>query len=56
MRHVVVDHQRYVRHVNTAGYDVCGYQHIDLAVSEIQHHLIAFALLQVAVHRARVNL
>ncbi len=56
MRYVVVDDQGHIRHVYTARDDIRGDQHGYLAVLEIQHHLIAFALLQVAMHRARVYL
>ena len=54
MGHIVIDDQRNIRHVNTTRNDIGGYQHIYLAVLEIQHHFVAFFLLQVAMHRARI--
>ena len=54
MRHIVIDDQRHIRHVNTAGDDVRSNQHTYLTVLEIQHHLVAFVLLKVAMHRTRV--
>ena len=56
VRYVVVDYQRNIRHVDATGYDVSSHQHVYLPVPEIQHHLIPFVLLQVAMHRARVYL
>ena len=56
MRHVIIDDQRHIRHVDTARHHIRRHQHIDLAVSEIEHHLVAFVLLQVAMHRPRVDL
>ena len=56
MRHVEVDHQRYIGYVNTAGHDVGGYQHSYLAITKIKHHLVTFVLLQITMHRTRVNL
>ena len=56
MRHVVVDDQRHIRHVDTARDDIRSNQHGYLPVAEIEHHLVAFVLLEVAVHRARVYL
>ena len=54
MRHVVVDDQWYIGHVNAAGHDIGGYQHIDLSVPKIKHDLITFVLLEVRMHRARI--
>ena len=54
MRHIVIDDQRHIGHVNTTRDDVCRYQHTYLAVLKIQPDLIAFVLLKVAMHRARV--
>ena len=56
MGYIIIDHQRDVRHVYSTRYHIRRHQHIDLSVSEIQHHLVAFALLEVAVHSARVYL
>ena len=56
MRHVVIDHQRHIGHIDSAGYHIGRYQHIDLSVPKIQHDLIPFTLLQVRMHRARVYL
>jgi hypothetical protein len=55
MRYIVVDDQRHIRHIDAAGHHIGGYQHINLAVTKIQHRLIPFVLLQIAMHRARVN-
>jgi hypothetical protein len=52
VRHIVVDDQRDVGHVNASCHHVGGYQHSHFAVAEIEHHLVAFALLEVGVHRA----
>ena len=56
MRHIVVDDQRHIRHINTAGHHVGGYQHVYLAIPEIQHHLVAFVLLQVRMHSMCIDL
>ena len=54
MRHIVIDDQRHISHINTSRDDVCRHQHTYLTVLEIQHNLVAFILLKVAMHRARV--
>ena len=56
MRHIVVDDQRHIRHIDAAGNHIGCYQHIYLSVPEIEHHLIAFVLLQVRMHGMRVDL
>ena len=56
MGNVIIDNQRNIRHVDAAGYDIRSYQHTYLAVLEIEHHLVPLTLLQVTMHRARVNL
>ena len=55
MRYIIIDDERYVRHVNPSRHHIRSHQDIDLAIPEIQHHLVTFVLLQVAMHRARVN-
>ena len=55
VRYVVVDHERHVGHVYTARDDIRSHQYVDLAVAKIQHHLVAFLLLQVAMHRSGVD-
>ena len=54
MRHVIIDDERNVRHVNTACHHIGGDQYSHLAVTEIEHDLVTLVLLQVAMHRARV--
>ena len=54
MRHVIIDNERHVRHVYASCHHIGGDQHTHLAVPKIEHHLVAFVLLQIAVHRARV--
>lgn len=49
-RHVVVDHQRDVVHVDAARYDVRRNEDVHLAVAEVEHHLVALFLIQVRVH------
>ena len=54
MRHIVIDHQRQIGHIDTTGHYIGSHQHIHLAVPEVEHHLIPFVLLQVTMHRARI--
>ena len=54
--HVVVDDERYVRHIDTACHDIGRHQHCYLTVTEIQHHLITLVLLEIGVHGVRVYL
>ena len=54
--HVVVDDERYVRHIDTAGDDVGGDEDGYLAVTKIQHHLVTLVLLQIGVHGVRIYL
>ena len=54
MRYVIIDDERYVRHINTACHDVGSDQYTHLAVAKIKHDLVALILFQIAVHRARV--
>ena len=56
MRHIVVDDQRHIRHIDAAGNHIGGYQHVYLSVPEIEHHLIAFVLLKVRMHRMCIDL
>ena len=56
MRHIVVDDQRHICHIDAAGNHIGGYQHVYLSVPEIEHHLVAFVLLQVRMHGMRVDL
>ena len=56
MRHIVVDDQRHIRHIDAAGNHIGRYQHVYLSVPEIEHHLIALVLLQVRMHGMRVDL
>ena len=55
VRHIEIDDQRHVRHVNASRDDIGSHQDRNLSVPEIQHHLVSFVLLEVAMHRARVN-
>ena len=54
MRHIVLDDQWHINHIYSPRHDIRRYQHGYLAVLEIEHHLVALMLLQVAVHRTRV--
>ena len=54
MRHIVIDDERHIGHIDTAGHHIGSYQHVHFAVPKIQHHLIPFVLLEVRMHRARV--
>ena len=53
---VVVDDERYVRHIDTAGDDVGGDEDGYLAVPKIEHDLVALMLLQIGVHGVRVDM
>ena len=54
MRHVVIDDKRYIGHIDASRHHIGRHQHPYLTIPKIQHHLVAFALLQVRMHRARV--
>ena len=54
-RHVDVDHRFELRDVEPARGDVGGHQHRAAAVGELHQHLVALALLQVAVQRQRAE-
>ena len=56
VRHIIVNHQRYIGHINSAGHHVGRHQHTYLTVPEIKHHLVTFMLLEVAMHRMRINM
>ena len=56
VRYVIIDHQRYVRHVYTSCDYVGCHQDSYLTVPEVQHHLVSLRLLQIAMHCARVNM
>ena len=53
---VVVDDERYVRHIDTAGDDVGGDEDGYLAVPKIEHDLVALMLLEIGVHGVRVDM
>ena len=56
MRYIIIDDQWHIRHVNTTRHNIRCHQHINLPVPKIQHHLIALCLLEIAMHRVRVNM
>ena len=53
---VVVDDERYVGDVNAAGDDVGGDQDGYLAVTKIEHDLVALVLLEIGVHGMGIDL
>ena len=55
VRHVVVDHHAYIFDVDASRHDVGGHQQVDLAVLEIEHHLLALGLIQIGVHGRRIE-
>ena len=48
--HVVVDYHLDVVDVDAACHDVGGHEHVELSALELEHHVVALCLLQVAVH------
>jgi hypothetical protein len=54
MRHVVIDDERHIGHIDAARHDIRRHQHPYLTIPKIEHDLVAFVLLQVRMHRARV--
>ena len=54
-RHVIVDHQRYIIHIDSTCHNICSHQHIHFVVTEVQHYRVSLFLLQVAVHGAGVQ-
>src|SRR5699024_6136436 len=49
VRYIVVDDQSDIFDVDASGHDVRGHEDVDLAVLEIEHHLLALRLLQIGV-------
>ena len=56
VRHIVVDHERYIGHIYAPRDHIRSHQHGYLAILEIEHHLVPLVLFEVAVHRARVDI
>ena len=54
MRHIVIDDQWNIGHIDSARYYIGSHEHINLSVSEIEHHLVPLILLKVTMHSARV--
>ena len=52
VRHVVVNHHRYVVDIYAARHDVGGHEHVDIAGAEVEHHVVAHRLLQIGMHLA----
>ncbi len=55
MRDIVVDDHRYIIDIDTTTDDIGGYEYAHLTIPEVEHHLVAFFLLQVAVHRLSIQ-
>jgi len=56
MGHIVVDNQRYIGHIDASCDDICRHKDVNLRITEIQHNLVTFVLIKVAMHRVRVNI
>jgi hypothetical protein len=56
VRHIIVDDKRNIGDINASRDDVCGHEYTHFPVPEIQHDLISFVLLQITMHRTRVNM
>ena len=56
VRHIIIDDERNVCHVYAARHHIRGHEHVYLAILKIQHDLVALFLLQVRMHRVRVDI
>ena len=56
MRHIVVDHDADIIDVDATGHDVGSHKDIRLARLELEHHLVALLLGEVAMHLSAIDI